>query len=162
MLWNAVSGILLWERVNKLKNRMGTISKDFSYREFEESETARKRRINNVITSTDVRDGIKALVENVLQPLRDAWGKPLHINSGYRCPELNAAVGGVPTSQHVKGEAADIAFDVPYELARLALQLRLPFDQMIIYPTFVHFSHRLDGKQRRQMLYHRTYKGKKL
>lgn len=136
---------------------MGTISKNFNFFEFEESETARKRRINNVITSTEVRDSIKALVENVLQPLRDAWGKPLHINSGYRCPELNAAVGGVPTSQHVKGEAADIACSEPHMLAQLACDLGLPFDQLILYPTFVHFSHRLDGNQRQKVLYSKTY-----
>lgn len=137
--------------------KMGTISKNFSFLEFEESETARKRRINNVITSTEVRDSIKALVENVLQPLRDAWGKPLHINSGYRCPELNAAVGGVPASQHIKGEAADIACSEPHNLAQLACDLGLPFDQLILYPTFVHFSHRLDGNQRKKVLYSKTY-----
>ncbi len=77
---------------------MGTISKNFSYKEFEESETAERKGIANVINTTEIRDSVKALVLNVLQPLRDAWGKPLHINSGYRCPALNEAVGGVPTS----------------------------------------------------------------
>lgn len=83
--------------------------------------------------------------------------KPEHINSGYRCPELNAAVGGVPTSQHVKGEAADIACSEPHKLAQLACDLGLPFDQLILYPTFVHFSHRLDGNQRKKVLYSKTY-----
>ncbi len=141
---------------------MGTISKDFSYKEFEASAVADKKGICNVITSFEVRDAILSLVENVLQPLRDAWGKPLHINSGYRCREVNAAVGGVPTSQHVKGEAADIAAENPAELARLAASLGLPFDQMIIYPTFVHFSHKLEGRQRGQILYNRRYKGERL
>lgn len=141
---------------------MGTISKDFSYREFEESPTAKAKGIHNVIDTFEKRDAIRALVLEVLQPLRDAWGKPLHVNSGYRCPELNALVGGVPTSQHVKGEAADIATDTPAEIAGLALELGLPFDQMILYPTFVHFSHRLNGGQRGQILYNRRYKGKKI
>ncbi len=141
---------------------MGTISKDFSYKEFEASAVADKKGICNVITSFDVRDSILALVKNVLQPLRDAWGKPLHINSGYRCEKLNAAVGGVPTSQHVKGEAADIAAENPVELARLAVKLGLPFDQMILYPTFVHFSHKLKGEQRGQILYNWRYKGERL
>lgn len=136
---------------------METISKNFNFREFEQSATARKKGILNVITTTEVRDSIKALVDNVLQPLRDAWGKPLSVNSGYRCPALNAAVGGVATSQHVKGEAADISCDNPQKLAQLACDLNLPFDQMILYPTFVHFSHKLNGKQRGQVLYHRTY-----
>ena len=141
---------------------MGTISKDFSYREFERSEVADAKRICNVITSFEVRDSIQALTENVLQPLRDAWGKPLKVNSGYRCKALNAAVGGAPTSQHLKGEAADIAAGDPVKLARLAVKLGLPFDQMILYPTFVHFSHRLNGEQRGQICYNWRYTGKKV
>ena len=141
---------------------MGTISKNFSYREFEASETARCRGIMNVITTVQVRDSIKALVDDVLQPLRTAWGKSLVINSGYRCPVLNAAVGGVRDSQHVKGEAADVACDDPAALAQLAYDLGLPYDQMILYPTFVHFSHRLEGEQRGQVLYNRRYTGKKI
>lgn len=141
---------------------MGTISKDFSYREFEKSAVAEKNDICNVITSFDVRDSIKALVDEVLQPLRDAWGKPLYINSGYRCQALNLAVGGVPASQHVMGEAADIAADKPVELARLAKSLHLPYDQMILYPTFVHFSHKLNGEQRGQIIYNWRYEGEKV
>lgn len=141
---------------------MGTISKDFSYREFERSEVADAKHICNVITSFEVRDSIQALTENVLQPLRDAWDKPLKVNSGYRCKALNAAVGGVPTSQHVKGEAADIAAGDPVKLARLAVKLGLPFDQMILYPTFVHFSHRLNGEQRGQICYNWRYEGEKV
>ncbi len=141
---------------------MGTISRNFDYAEFEHSDTADRLGIANVITSFEVRDSVKALVENVLQPLRDAWGKPLKINSGYRCPELNKAVGGVATSQHVKGEAADVACDNPLGLARIAKRLNLPYDQMILYPSFVHFSHRLKGRQRKQVLYNRRYRGDKL
>lgn len=151
---------------------MGTISKDFSYREFEVSEVADQKHICNVIVSFDVRDSIKALVDEVLQPLRDAWGKPLAVNSGFRCRELNEEVGGVPTSQHRKGEAADICpfgvrngkgdIKVVTELARLAVKLKLPFDQMILYPSFVHFSHKLEGEQRGQIIYNWRYKGEKL
>lgn len=141
---------------------MGTITKDFSYREFERSEVADAKHICNVITSFEVRDSILALTENVLQPLRDVWGKPLKVNSGYRCKALNAAVGGVPTSQHVKGEAADIAAGDPVKLARLAVKLGLPFDQMILYPTFVHFSHKLTGEQRGQICYNWRYEGEKV
>ena len=140
---------------------MGTCSKNFSFAEFEKSDTAKKLRITNVITTTEVRDAVKALVLNVLQPLRDAWGGPLNINSGYRCPALNEAVGGVDTSQHVKGEAADVACTDPLALARLAKRLCLPFDQMIVYPSFVHFSHRLNGEQRGQILYAKSYRGPK-
>ena len=156
-----MNDILHSERVIKW-NAMGTISKDFSYREFEASVIANKNDICNVITTTSVRDAIYQLVIEVLQPLRDAWGEPLHINSGYRCKELNELVGGVPTSQHVNGEAADIAADNPYELACLARNLKLPYDQMILYPTFVHFSHKLNGEQRGQILYNKSYKGERL
>ena len=138
---------------------MGTISENFSYREFEKSSTAEKEGIINIIHTVQVRDSIKALVDEVLQPLRTAWERPLVINSGYRCPELNAAVGGVATSQHVKGEAADLACDDPLALAQLAYDTGLPYDQMILYPTFVHFSHKLEGEQRRQVLYNRSWKG---
>ena len=138
---------------------MGTISKNFSYAEFEASPTAKAKGIVNVISTFEIRDAVRELTLTVLQPLRDAWGEPLHINSGYRCPKLNAAVGGAPTSQHTKGEAADIHADHPIRLAQLAYNLGLPYDQMIIYPTFVHFSHKKGGPQRRQLLYNKSYRG---
>lgn len=87
---------------------MGTITKDFSYHEFERSATADKLGIRNVINTFEVRDAVKALAETVLQPLRDAWGKPIVIRSGWRCAALNKAVGGSPTSAHATGYAADI------------------------------------------------------
>lgn len=148
---------------------MGTISKNFDYNEFEKTDVP-GMQVRNTITSTEVRDSIKALVDEVLQPLRDACG-PLAINSGYRCSEVNKAVGGVPTSQHTKGEAADVCpfgrnghgdIGVVRQLAQKAVELDLPFDQMILYPSFVHFSHRLKGEQRRQILYNKRYAGKKL
>ena len=141
------------------RRKMGTISDNFSYSEFEHSDTAKRKCITNVITTTEVRDSIKALVDKGLQPLRNVWGEPLTVSSGYRCPELNREVGGVPTSQHVKGEAADIACGDPLALAQLAYYLELPYDQMIVYPTFVHFSHKLHGTQRGEVLYSRTWKG---
>lgn len=138
------------------------ISKNFTWKEFTSSDTAKRYRIQNEITSFEVRDNILALVENVLQPLRDSWGHPLFINSGYRCPELNAKVGGVPTSQHVLGQAADVACHDPYELARLILKLGLDFDQIGMYPTFCHISYREDGKNRKHIFYNKSYKGKKV
>lgn len=144
---------------------MGMITKDFSYREFEASPTAESRGICNVITTAAVRDAVKELVETVLQPLRDRVGHPLRINSGYRCPDLNRAVGGVATSQHVKGEAADIAAADPYLLAKVVRdtpEIWREVDQMILYPDFVHISHRRGGPQRRQLLYNRRYKGQRL
>ena len=147
---------------------MGTISKNFSYREFEKSNTADALEICNVITTASVRDAVKALTLEVLQPLRDYIGLPVVISSGYRHPKLNVAVGGSPKSQHMKGEAADIYALLagqrvpPEELARIIVALALPFDQLIIYPSFIHVSHRLNGKQRGRVMYDVSYKGPRL
>ena len=141
---------------------MGTISKDFSYSEFERSETAERRGIVNVIATARVRDSIQALVINVLQPLRTALGVPMRVNPGSRAPELTEGVGGLPTSQHVKGEAADIASAMPIRMARKAVELGLPYDQIGLYPTFVHISHKLGGPQRGQIFYSKDYKGERL
>lgn len=149
---------------------MGTVSKNFDYKEFERTDVP-GMQVKNTITSVDVRDSIKELVDTVIQPLRDAWGKPLAINSGYRCPEVNKAVGGVPTSQHSRGEAADVCpfgrnghgdIETVRQLAITARDLGLPFDQMILYPTFVHFSHKRNGTQRGQICYNWRYKGEKI
>ena len=143
---------------------MGKISKNFTWAEFTASDTAKRLGILNQIIDWDVRDNIIALVENVLQPLRDAYGKPITINSGYRCPALNKAVGGVPTSQHVRGQAADCGVDDPLAFARLIIELGLPFDQIGLYPTFVHLSYKREenGKNRGQVFYAKSYKGDRL
>lgn len=149
---------------------MGTVSKNFDYKEFERTDVP-GMQVKNTITSVDVRDSIKELVDTVIQPLRDAWGKPLAINSGYRCPEVNKAVGGVPTSQHSRGEAADVCpfgrnghgdIGTVRQLAITARDLGLPFDQMILYPSFLHLSHKLQGKQRGEILYSKKYKGERI
>lgn len=87
---------------------MGTITKDFSYREFEASATADRKDICNVIRTFEVRDAVKELTLTILQPLRDAWGGGIRITSGWRCEELNNAVLGSKTSAHLTGYAADI------------------------------------------------------
>lgn len=142
--------------------QQGKLSKNFDWKEFTKSDTASRLHINNEIVDWDVRDNIKALVDHILQPLRTAWGGPLFINSGFRCAELNEAVGGVPTSQHVKGQAADVGCSDPIALAKLARRINLPFDQMIIYPSFVHFSFCKDGENRGKVLYSAKYRGPKL
>lgn len=150
---------------------MGTISKNFSWSEFERTDHAAelaRMGVRNVVSSFEVRDAILALVRKVLQPLRDTYGKPMEVNSGYRCPELNAIAGGAATSQHVKGEAADIRTGYQtetYRLAKLAKatpEIFREIDQMILYPTFVHFSHRRLGSQRNQILYNKSYKGRRI
>ncbi len=134
------------------------ISENFTWSEMERSDTARRMNIDNTVPEGPARHAVVLLVTRVLQPLRTAWGRPLVINSGYRSPELNAAVGGVPDSQHVRGEAADIAAPDPLLLAQTVVRNRLPFDQMILYSTFVHISHRPRGPQRGQILYDISYR----
>lgn len=141
---------------------MGNISRHFSFAEFTKSDTARRYHIINEITDWEVRDNIVALVENLLEPLREAWEQPLFINSGYRCRELNKKVGGVESSQHRKGEAADVGCSNPLELARLVLKLNLPFDQMGLYPTFLHLSYTDNKENRREIFYSSKYKGEKV
>ena len=138
------------------------ISRHFRFSEFTKSDVASRYHITNAITSWEIRDNIIALVENILQPLREAWEAPLFINSGYRCLELNKKVGGVPTSQHVLGQAADVGCSDPLALARLAKKMRLPFDQMGVYASFVHLSYKMDGKNRGQIFYSKDYKGAKV
>ena len=109
--------------------------KYFTIKELTKSTTAIKRHIDNT-PSKEVERSLTALVEKVLDPLREAYGKPIIVTSGYRCHKLNAAVGGSASSQHVKGEAADIrsVADTPEEnkkLFDLIVKLRLPFDQLI-------------------------------
>ena len=87
--------------------------------------------------------------------LRDVLGVAIHVNSGYRCPELNKAVGGVPTSQHQKGEAADLSIDGKANDILEALENNnIPFDQAILYrrQNFLHVSLKLDGVQRSNVI----------
>lgn len=138
------------------------VSKHFKFSEFTKSDTASRHHINNAITDWEVRDNIIALVDNVLEPLREAWGGPLFINSGYRCKELNELVGGVETSQHRKGQAADVGVTDPYALAKLVQKMGLVYDQLGIYASFVHLSYNNDGENRKQIFYGKNWKGPKL
>lgn len=139
----------------------GKLARSFDWKEFTKSDVAKAHHINNEMVDWEVRDNIKALVDNVLQPLRDAWGGPIFINSGYRCKELNELVGGVETSQHRRGMAADCGVTDPYALAKLAIKMKLPYDQLILYPSFTHISFRPDGKNRGQVLYNKKWRGPK-
>jgi len=80
----------------------------FSLEEFQRSSTATAQGINNTIPEAYIPK-LKALCEHVLEPLRAHANQPIVIGSGYRCPTLNKAVGGVSNSQHQLGEACDIS-----------------------------------------------------
>ena len=83
------------------------LSKNFTLSELTKSQSATRLGLDNTPSMT-VIDNLQALVDNVLQPLRDALGKPISISSGYRSPEVNKAIGGSATSDHTRGQAADI------------------------------------------------------
>ena len=124
----------------------------FTLGELTRSTTARRLGIDNTPPESAVR-ALYALVDNVLDPLRDAWGGPIRVTSGYRCQELNRAVGGTPTSQHQRGEAADITVgsrSANRRLLALIKQLDLPVDQCIDEKgcRWIHVSHR-SGRNRR-------------
>ena len=86
---------------------MTKLSANFSVSELTRSQTATRKGIDNSPNDEQLAN-LKALCENVLQPIRDYFGKPVRISSGLRVPELNAAIGGSTTSDHCKGMAADI------------------------------------------------------
>lgn len=107
------------------------------------------------IPTWEVVDNLRALIENVLIPAREALGAPIHVNSGYRSPEVNKAVGGAKNSQHVLGEAADLTTDTK-EGNKLLFQALLKvsmFDQLIDEKDFswIHVSFR-KGKNRLEVL----------
>ena len=92
------------------RNRDRKLSEHFALSEFERSDKARALKIDNRVPVRYV-SSLETLCREVLEPLRQHVGKPIRISSGYRCPALNKAVGGVTTSQHLTGEAADIHLD---------------------------------------------------
>lgn len=107
--------------------------KYFTFAEFSRSDTAKRLGIDNTIPES-AKGAIEQLVDKVLDPLRESWGRPLVITSGYRCPKLNSAVGGSKTSHHVKGMAADISTGNKADnkrLYNLVIALNLPFTQLI-------------------------------
>lgn len=83
------------------------LSKNFSLKELMVSDTADRQGLDNTPDEISITN-LKALVENILQPVRDFYEKPIKINSAYRSPDVNTAVGGSKTSDHCKGQAADI------------------------------------------------------
>lgn len=148
--------------------------KYFTFTEFERSDTATRYAIDNAMPES-AKKNVAALVDNVLDPLREAWGGPIDVSSGYRCQTLNSHpdIRGSKTSQHMTGEAADIRIFVRdykgkivrdkkghgivdktanRKLFQLILTLGLPFDQLIDEKDFswVHVSY--SPRNRRQTL----------
>tara|TARA_Y100001936_G_C16000481_1_gene627627 strand:- start:479 stop:940 length:462 start_codon:yes stop_codon:yes gene_type:complete len=108
------------------------LSENFSLDEMIKSQTAERKGIDN-FPDKDHIEAMKKLCENILQPIRDHYGKPFIVSSGYRCPELCLAIGSSIKSQHAKGQAAD--FEVP-GISNMVLaeyiKDNLEFDQLIL------------------------------
>ena len=132
--------------------------KYFTMDELTHSATAIRKGIDNTPDSK-VKANLTSLVANILDPLREAYGKPIVVSSGYRCAKLNRAVGGVARSQHLSGQAADIqsagkSRSEHKKLFDLARKLSLPYDQLIDEHDYkwVHISFNPKGN-RRQVLH---------
>ena len=145
------------------------LSKHFNLKEFTKSETAIRKRIDNT-PNAEHANNLKLVCEKILEPVRNHFGKPVRINSGYRGPALNAAVGGSSKSQHCNGEAVDFEIDgLPNpDLAKWVAE-NCEFDQIILEfydpkegpnSGWVHASISSKGANRKQKLTAVTEKGK--
>jgi hypothetical protein len=108
------------------------LSANFTLKELTRSETATRLGLDNT-PNAEALENLKLLCEKVLQPVRDHFGKSVTVNSGYRSPESNAAVGGSKTSDHCKGQACDLEIDgIPNpELAQWIMD-NLDYTQLIL------------------------------
>lgn len=136
--------------------------KYFNFNEFFRSDLADSVGIVNYPSPEVeqlVRFNIIALVDHVLDPIRERWGVPVRITSGYRCKALNELVGGKDSSQHLAGYAADFTIDglAPSEYRRLAFWCadHLDFDQLIVYAKrkFIHVSYVSPESNRHEVLF---------
>lgn len=131
--------------------------KYFSYSEFFKSDVAEKHQVKNIPDDaqlSQVLGNIKALVFNVLDPLRAMIARPIIITSGYRSQRVNELVGGSKTSQHLLGKAADFHVQgytpQQMEMVYRTIQMYYDFDQLIFYPSknIIHVS--WNGDKNRQ------------
>jgi hypothetical protein len=108
------------------------LSPNFTLKELTRSDTATRLGLDNT-PNEEALENLKLLCEKVLQPVRDHFGKSVTVNSGYRSPESNAAVGGSKTSDHCKGQACDLEIDgIPNpELAQWIMD-NLEYTQLIL------------------------------
>lgn len=117
---------------------------NFTIDELCDSEIARKNNFDNIPKLPMTYNNLMRLVVDILQPLRNYIKKPVIVTSGYRCHDLNVHkdVNGVWNSQHLIGQAVDIWINgyLPCQVADIIKQLKLPYDQMIIYKDKLHVS----------------------
>lgn len=135
----------------------GKIKKYFTIDELCYSNTAEKNNIDNTPNKEQINN-LQILIDDVLQPLRIAYNKPIIVSSGFRCPELNRLVGGKSNSQHLYGQAADIVpkdnndIEILFELCK-----KLPsFDQLLFEKSkstkWIHISYKDLVNNRKQVI----------
>jgi hypothetical protein len=136
------------------------LSKHLDLSEVIRSDSAKRNGISNMPTGEHIAN-FMLLAEKIFEPIREHFGVPIHISSGYRSKELNAKIGGSATSQHCKGQAVDIDMDGSTNGVSNAdvfnyIKDNLPFDQLIWEfgnednPDWVHVSY--VEKPRKQIL----------
>ena len=137
------------------------LSKNLSLAEVTKSITAKRLGIDNTPDEW-VTENLKKVAEHIFQPVRDHFGKPIYVSSGYRGPELNRAIGGSKRSQHMEGRALDLDADVFGRCTNSQIfdyiKDNLEFDQLIWEfgdqdnPDWVHVSFVYDGVNRKRCL----------
>lgn len=129
--------------------------KYFDLTELTHSDTAIAKKIDNTPTE-EVKKNLENLVKYVLDPLREMYGKPIYVNSGYRSEALNKAVGGSKTSQHVLGMAADIDTRTRKGNEELfdLIAKNLSFDQLIDEKDYSWIHVSFDPKRLRNQILH--------
>ena len=109
------------------------LSKHFKLKEFEKSQMAYRLGIDNRVTDKTIFNNLKNLSEEILEPIRNHFGKPFTPNSGYRCLELNRKLGSRDTSQHTLGQAVDIELPgIDNEELLYYIKEKLDYDQIIL------------------------------
>lgn len=142
------------------------LSKHFKLRELEKSQVALRNQIDNSVQDKTTFNNLKTLCEEILEPIRNNFGKPISPNSGYRCLELNRKLGSRDTSQHTLGQAVDIELPgIDNEEVFYYIKERLDYDQIILeyydgvnpHSGWVHISYVSPEKNRRNSF---SYDGK--
>lgn len=144
------------------------LSKNLSLKEATKSNTASRLGIKNEPEQWEINN-LRAVAENVFQPLRDHFGVPIGVSSGYRSKKLNKAIGGSKYSQHMIGEALDLDADIYGRITNADIfnyiKDNLEWDQMIWEfgddeePNWVHVSYKEAGRNRKQIK--RAYRDEK-
>lgn len=138
------------------------LSKNLTLHEMIRSEVAKRKGVSNQPTPEHIANMI-VLAEKVFQPIRNHFGVPIHVSSGYRSAALNKKIGGARNSQHMTGEAMDIDMDgtdtgVTNVQVFNWIRENLVFDQLIFEhgnsstPDWIHVSYSTSGTNRRQVL----------